>query len=231
MTFLGTGPAEAIPRAGHHDALCVDAQRGGKSRRTRSSCLVQEGRTSVLLDAGPDIQQQLSPKYLASIAAVFITHAHRDATGGLSWVPKEVPVYRPGVDHPVQVGPLSIVPVPVLHAFDDQVQTRGFVINGRFGYVSDCRDIPQGSRGPLMNLDVLALDAAAYLGTKIPTHLSVEQSLQLAIELNPRRLYLTQVGHTFPPHRLAEQEVRRYAKAHGCPFPVRLAYDGLRVTV
>ncbi len=231
IVFLGTGPAEAIPRPGHRDASCRDARRGGKSRRTRSSALIQDGRTTVLIDAGPDVREQLRRARIGKIDAVFLTHGHRDAAGGLRWLPKTIPVYGPDARRPVRVGALSVVPVPVPHSFDDKFPTRGFVVNRRLGYVSDCRGIPPRSRRLLARLDLLALDAAAYLGKRIPTHLSAEQAVDLAAGLGVRRLYLTQIGHSYPPHAAAEKAVRAYAKERHGFSAARLAYDGLRVTV
>ncbi|OGL74386.1 hypothetical protein A3C96_03780 [Candidatus Uhrbacteria bacterium RIFCSPHIGHO2_02_FULL_60_10] len=231
VIFLGTGPAAAIPRPGHRDATCRDARQGGKSRRTRSAALIRDGHTTVLFDAGPDIREQLRRERVKTVAAVFLTHRHSDAAGGLRWLPREIPVYGPEANRPIRVGTMTVTPVPVRHAFDDRFPTRGFTVNGRLGYVSDCRAIPSASRRLLAGLDTLILDAAAYLGRHIPTHLSVEQAALLAARLDPQRLFLTQIGHSFPPHEIAERAVRRYAKAHGYVFPVRLAHDGLRVEI
>ncbi len=102
LLFLGTGPAEAIPRLGHTDPLCVDARRGGKSRRSRSAAIITAHGRQILLDAGPDIETQLDTHRIKKIDAVFLTHAHQDAVGGLSdlnhWlaqkgVQSQVPVY------------------------------------------------------------------------------------------------------------------------------------------
>ena len=83
LTFLGTGPAAAIPRRGCRCSACVDARRGGKSRRTRSAVLVMDGKTAILIDAGPDILGQLKRERIRRFDAVLLTHGHSDATGGL----------------------------------------------------------------------------------------------------------------------------------------------------
>ncbi len=227
IRFLGTGPAEAIPRAGHDDPLCRDALAGGRSRRLRSSVLIQENGTSILIDAGPDLRAQLSSEEIRGLSAVFLTHRHSDAAGGVAWLPPELAIHEPDRTTTVRAGPLTVTCVPVLHTTDGRFPTRGFAVNGRFGYVSDCRAIPPRSRRRLTGLDILAFDAAAYLGCRNPTHFSVEQTIDMAMKLRPRRLLLTQTGHTYPPHAIAMRAVRRYAKQCGCPFPVGIAYDGL----
>lgn len=83
LQFLGTGPAVAIPREGCGDEVCRAARRGGKSRRTRSSALVALGRTTILIDAGPDVLEQLSRARVKRLDAVLLTHGHADAAGGL----------------------------------------------------------------------------------------------------------------------------------------------------
>jgi phosphoribosyl 1,2-cyclic phosphodiesterase len=52
----------------------------GRSRRSESSLLV-EGATSLLLDATRDITDQL--RLVRRLDAILLTHAHRDATGGI----------------------------------------------------------------------------------------------------------------------------------------------------
>jgi len=83
IIFLGTGPSRSLPRKGHTDALCRDARRGGKSRRLRSAALVTSGKTTILIDAGPDIAQQLKRAKPKHIDAILLTHGHEDAIGGL----------------------------------------------------------------------------------------------------------------------------------------------------
>lgn len=67
ITFLGTGAAGGTPGR-------------GRSSRRESSALVESGRGSVLIDAPAGVEAQAD---LAALRAVLITHAHRDAVGGL----------------------------------------------------------------------------------------------------------------------------------------------------
>src|ERR671925_1461218 len=66
LTFLGTG------------ATGRDA---GRSRRRESSLLIEAGDTSVLVDATSQVDEQIEA--VTSLDAVVLTHAHRDAAGGL----------------------------------------------------------------------------------------------------------------------------------------------------
>lgn len=107
LLFLGTGPAEAIPRQGHTDALCMDARRSSsKSKRRRSAAIIETNGVRALIDAGPDIEEQLDSSGVSWLDAVFLTHAHQDAAGGFAdlnhWLgrqgPREpLPVYTDSV--------------------------------------------------------------------------------------------------------------------------------------
>lgn len=96
LTFLGTGPAVAIPRDGHLDALCVDARRGGKSRRQRSAALVESVDGVLLIDAGPDIFAQLETARPRRLDGVVLTHGHADAAGGLEDLDRWLGLRLPG---------------------------------------------------------------------------------------------------------------------------------------
>lgn len=84
LLFLGTGSAGAIPRAGHRDTVCQAARKPkAKSRRQRSAVLLSDQGSVILIDAGPDIDQQLKKAKPKNLDAVFITHGHMDAVAGL----------------------------------------------------------------------------------------------------------------------------------------------------
>jgi phosphoribosyl 1,2-cyclic phosphodiesterase len=69
LTFLGTGAAGGTPGR-------------GRSRRGESSMLVAADGSIILVDAPAGIECQLAD--VSSLRAVLLTHAHRDAAGGLA---------------------------------------------------------------------------------------------------------------------------------------------------
>jgi phosphoribosyl 1,2-cyclic phosphodiesterase len=68
LTFLGTGAAGGTPG-------------GGRSRRRESSLLIESDTATVLVDATSQLKEQIAG--VTTIDAVVLTHAHRDAAGGV----------------------------------------------------------------------------------------------------------------------------------------------------
>ncbi|OYV09114.1 MAG: PhnP protein [Methanosaeta sp. NSP1] len=86
VTLLGTGDAIGTPKIGCKCPACMDALRGGRSRRMRFSVLIEsdeeDGR--VLVDSSPDLRWQLLKKDLSSVDGVIWTHAHYDHYAGFA---------------------------------------------------------------------------------------------------------------------------------------------------
>ena len=82
VTLLGCGTSVGVPALGHAGwGRCNPND--PRNRRQRCAVLVQTEATTILVDAGPDIRQQLLPLGLRKIDAVLITHTHSDHIAGL----------------------------------------------------------------------------------------------------------------------------------------------------
>lgn len=81
FTFLGTGTSHGVPVLGCRCDVCRSSDR--RDKRLRSAGLLETARTRILIDAGPDIRQQLMPQPFRQINAVLLTHHHYDHVGGI----------------------------------------------------------------------------------------------------------------------------------------------------
>ncbi len=88
MTFriLGCGSSPGNPRIGNDWGRCDPAE--PRNRRRRASLLVTRrapngATTRVLVDAGPDLREQMLDAHVDWVDAVLITHAHADHIHGI----------------------------------------------------------------------------------------------------------------------------------------------------
>ncbi len=86
VTLLGCGGSGGVPLLGGPDGrgdwgACDPAE--PRNRRTRSSALVEADGRSLLIDAGPDLREQLLANGVRAVEAVAITHTHADHIMGL----------------------------------------------------------------------------------------------------------------------------------------------------
>lgn len=81
ITLLGTGAAGGVPMISAGWGDCDPAE--PRNRRLRSSILVEEGDTRILVDSGPDVREQLLRAEVTRLTAVLYTHAHADHIHGL----------------------------------------------------------------------------------------------------------------------------------------------------
>ena len=116
----------------------------------------------------------------------------------------------------VDAGGFRFQALPVQHG---HMTVLGFRV-GDLGYVTDAKTLGPGTREALDGVTTLVLNAL-WFGNPHPTHLNVEEAVELAGELGAERTYLTHVTH-----RVRHQELENYLPDH-----IRPAYDGLTVEV
>ena len=86
LTLLGTGSSGGVPRVGGAWGDCDPAE--PRNRRRRCAALVERtgpdgGRTTVLIDAGADLREQLLGADVRELHGVLLTHPHADHVFGL----------------------------------------------------------------------------------------------------------------------------------------------------
>jgi phosphoribosyl 1,2-cyclic phosphate phosphodiesterase len=81
ITFLGTGTSQGVPVIGCKCAGC--SSEDPHDKRLRSSILVEDDGTVVVIDTGPDFRLQMLRARVDRLDAVLFTHEHRDHIAGL----------------------------------------------------------------------------------------------------------------------------------------------------
>ncbi len=115
------------------------------------------------------------------------------------------------IDGPFIVEKREVIPVPLLHG---QMPIFGYRIGG-FAYLTDVSEIPKESWDLLQDLDLLILDALRP--KPHPTHFSLQQALDVAKRLSPKRTAFTHISHLIEHDSTSKQ----------LPEGVELAFDGM----
>ena len=104
IRILGCGGSFGSPLAWNKNGNIDSSNK--KNFRTRSSILIQDQNTTLLIDTSPDLRQQLYDAKCTDIDAVLFTHIHSDHTCGLPDMRaislinnKIIPAYIPEVMH------------------------------------------------------------------------------------------------------------------------------------
>ncbi|MDR1666225.1 MAG: MBL fold metallo-hydrolase [Bacteroidales bacterium] len=251
LLFLGTGTSQGVPVIACPCAVCRSGD--AKDRRLRSSVLIRTDSANIVIDAGPDFRQQMLYAGIGRLDAILFTHGHKDHTGGLDDVrafnyvlQRPMDIYAekrvqkslrmeydyvftgkkyPGIpeiimhtidERPFGINGNLIVPIRATHL---KLPVLGFRI-GNMAYITDANHIPEKEKEKMQHLEcfvVNGLRKEAHIA-----HFSLQEALDLIEELKPRRAFITHISHQMGFH----EEVQALLPSH-----VRLAYDGLEVTV
>lgn len=81
VTLLGTGTSQGVPIVGCTCDVCTSSD--PRDQRLRTSAFVEVDGLNLLIDAGPDLRQQLLANKITNIDAILLTHEHTDHVGGI----------------------------------------------------------------------------------------------------------------------------------------------------
>jgi phosphoribosyl 1,2-cyclic phosphate phosphodiesterase len=81
LRILGSGTSSGVPRIGNDWGTVDPAE--PKNRRLRASALATIGSQRILIDAGPDLREQLNTAGVGVVDRVIVTHDHADHIHGL----------------------------------------------------------------------------------------------------------------------------------------------------
>ena len=249
---LGSGTSHGVPMIGCRCPVCCSTD--PRNQRTRCSAVVSVGAVTLLIDTSTVLRAQALRHGLDRLDAVLYTHTHADHLHGIddlrSFTLRQrqpLPCYGDAATlrlirdrypyifadpdlrlrwsiprlelrelrGPTDVSGVRVVPVPLLHG---RLPIYGFRI-GRLAYLTDCSEIPHTSWPLLDGLHTLVIDGLRPQPHE--THFSISQALEVVARLRPAQAFLTHLTHDVD-HGPTEAQL---------PADVRLAYDGLRVTV
>ena len=121
-------------------------------------------------------------------------------------------------NHSIHFENLEIQPVNVWHG---QECIKGYVFctqNARVAYLVDCKSLPAETIAQVRGADVIILSALWKKSSSHPSHLNLEEALELAQKLEGGETYFTHITHGMGLHA---------ATQHSLPNTISLAYDGL----
>ena len=81
LTFLGTGTSQGVPMIGCDCEVCRSTD--NRDKRLRTSAMIEDEQTRIIIDAGPDFRYQMLRAGVSDIDAILLTHQHIDHIMGL----------------------------------------------------------------------------------------------------------------------------------------------------
>ena len=234
ITSLGTGTSQGVPMIACECAVCTSPD--PKDKRLRTSILVEQEGTSVVIDTGPDFRQQMLRENVKHLSAVLFTHEHKDHIAGLDDVRafnyisgQAMDVFAsPRVQEALKreffyvfSGELYIlgirfVPVEVMHL---NLPVYGFRMND-FTYITDANFISEEEKEKIKGSKYLVLNALRR--EKHVSHFTLKEAVDLIEELKPEKAWLIHLSHQMGKHEDINKELPDY---------IRCAYDGLKLEV
>jgi phosphoribosyl 1,2-cyclic phosphate phosphodiesterase len=151
-----------------------------------------------------------SPETLARIRQVFSYIFIEPGRPG--WQPN---LTTHDVEEPFELFGVAITPIELMHG---DLPIFGY----RFGsgaYITDFSELPEDSEELLTGLDTLVIEALRF--EPHPSHVNLEQALEIIARLKPKRSVLTHMAHQFEYTEIMSK----------LPQGVELAYDGMVLEV
>lgn len=250
LTFLGTGTSTGVPEIGCKCEVCTSTD--PRDARLRSSALLEEGDTTILIDCGPDFRTQMLRADVNKIDAVLLTHKHYDHIVGIDDLrpytrSKELPIYAdretemqihtmfPYCFYKVKYPGVANIAVHSISQstfeIGDVEITPLRVFHGmmgitayRFGKLAYITDMSYIEPSELDKLCGVEVLVMNALRFAKPhsTHQTVLEAFRIIEKIQPKRVYFTHLMHHIGLH----------AKFEKClPEGVYLAYDGLEIEI
>jgi len=157
-------------------------------------------------------EQRVMTEFRRMFRYIFEPHKNEND----SFIPQLIPLELDETE-PFDMHGATWTPLRLMHG---RLPILGFRIDyagSSIAYCTDVSSIPPETWPLLENLDVLVLDALRY--RHHPTHLTVNQAIEIIEQVKPKQAYLTHIAHEIKHAELDPQ----------LPENIAVAYDGLSV--
>jgi phosphoribosyl 1,2-cyclic phosphate phosphodiesterase len=257
ILFLGTGTSQGVPMIACDCAVCRSPD--PRNKRTRASAHVTMDGLHVQVDAAPEFRLQCLAHDVQRMDFFVLTHGHADHITGMDDLRRfcdllggtALKVYATdeGIARVLAIYPYAIAERPVSKGYaafkletmpellelpqgtirstllpHGGLNTLGLVFTERssgrkFVYYTDCKRVPREAVALARGADAVVLDGLR--AQPHPTHMSIGEAVAAAQEIAAPQTWLTHLTH-LDDHATLEATL---------PAGVRVAYDGLRLTL
>lgn len=111
---------------------------------------------------------------------------------------------------------ITLQPIDVMHF---KMPVKSYRIND-FTYITDANFISESEKEKIKGSKIIVVNALRRL--EHVSHFTLQQAIDLMLELKPEKAYLTHISHQLGLHQDVEKEL---------PSFIELAYDGLKITI
>jgi phosphoribosyl 1,2-cyclic phosphate phosphodiesterase len=257
VIFLGTGTSQGIPMIACDCAVCTS--KDPRNHRTRCCIHVVMDGLHIQVDASSEFRLRCVQEKVDWIDLFILTHGHADHIVGMDDLRrfcdllggKALKVYssEEGISRVLSIYPYAILDRPLVKGYaafklkpmpkkielpqgtiestllpHGGINTLGLVFTERstgrkFAYYTDCKRVPREAVSLAQGSDVVVLDGLRP--TPHPSHMTIAEATGVAAEIGAPTTYLTHLTH-LTDHQEVESKL---------PASVRVAYDGLRLTL
>ena len=243
VNILGCGSSFGVPVVGCRCQVCKSDSRYNK--RLRSSTIISQNETKILVDFGFDIKKQLINADISNLDAAILTHDHADHVGGIDELRIFFYIHRKPLDIFVldSIAPVILdrynylfaeqkLKMNVVSEFQEikiqdttlqffpqihgSIKSLGIRTEG-FVYSCDVCNFPLESDKYLYNIDTWVVDCMDYKSTF--DHAGLDKILEWNEKYAPKKIYLTNMNHNIDYHKISTQ----------LPSHIMPLHDGFRI--
>lgn len=243
IEVLGCGSSVGVPVIGCKCSVCKS--HSSYNKRLRSSILIKQNETKILVDFGFNVKEQLIKADVSHLDGAILTHDHADHVSGIDELRifyfihgKPLDIYvnesivtaildRYGylftdgklVMHPVnEFQELNIknAKLQLFPQIHGPIKSLGIRVED-FVYSCDVSGIPSESERCLQNVKVWLVDCIDHKSNF--AHAGLDQVFQWDEEYKPEKIYLTNMNHNLDYRELVAQ----------LPGHIRPSYDGFKI--